>query len=429
MNIIKTKFQIVVARYNENIKWLLPYKDITIVYNKGNDDNILLNNFNTVKLNNYGRESHTYLYHIINNYDNLAEKTIFFQGKIDDHKILDIEDYFGINEYIGHFDNLKIDKLKKKIEHYGKWKTDYTNGNMKICNYTPYEWLTKIIGLDINSEFTKVVWGANFSVSKNIILSKPKIFYENIIRHLELDKNPEEGHFLERSWYLIFNNSYTLKKKIGYIFINDIDTDIKNYFDNYDYEEIHIFHHIVSNFELGNKYKISYTPNNNKYLLINPNIDNNIFYLDIKSKNDSHILIEFENNEDKYEIVFGGWNNNKSIIRNFANGNILNTNNKPILDNNKFIKFNFDFSEKIIIKADNNIIFDFNNIFEKSKIKTVKIKSYFGSDAFWNYDHVYSTNVKLLDNMKLYLRNNTYDNPKYFYKNYYLDYYIVNLSE
>ena len=30
--------QIVVARYNENINWLIPFKDITIIYNKGNND-------------------------------------------------------------------------------------------------------------------------------------------------------------------------------------------------------------------------------------------------------------------------------------------------------------------------------------------------------------------------------------------------------
>ena len=93
MENIKKKVQIVVAVHNEDIKWLLPYKDIVIIYNKG-EYNYLLNNFNIINLKNYGRESHTYLYHIINNYENLTEKIIFFQGKIDDHKILNIEYYF-----------------------------------------------------------------------------------------------------------------------------------------------------------------------------------------------------------------------------------------------------------------------------------------------------------------------------------------------
>lgn len=195
------KNEIVVARYNENIEWLLPYKEICTVYNKGNNDEIL-NSFKTIKLENVGRESHTYLYHIINNYDNLADKTVFFQGEIDDHNILNINDYLKEGHIIGKFTRLNIENLKKKINHSDKYKNDK---NMKMCNYTPYEWIKYIIGIDIrDNTFSKVIWGANFSLSKEIILLKPKIFYENIIKHVDCHINPEEGHYLERSWYLIF---------------------------------------------------------------------------------------------------------------------------------------------------------------------------------------------------------------------------------
>lgn len=72
--------EIVVARYNENLDWLKDIKkskDIKItVYNKGNDDITVP----FIPLPNIGRESHTYLYHIINNYENLADQTIFCQG-------------------------------------------------------------------------------------------------------------------------------------------------------------------------------------------------------------------------------------------------------------------------------------------------------------------------------------------------------------
>ena len=74
------KTEIVVARYNENLDWLKKIKkskDLKItVYNKGNNDI----NVPFISLANIGRESHTYLYHIINNYDNLADQTIFCQG-------------------------------------------------------------------------------------------------------------------------------------------------------------------------------------------------------------------------------------------------------------------------------------------------------------------------------------------------------------
>jgi hypothetical protein len=433
MDNIKKKFQIVVARYNEDITWLLPLKDIVIIYNKG-DYNSTLNNFNTINIKNYGRESHTYLYHIINHYENLSEKIIFFQGKINDHDILEIEDYFGKNNFIAKLKELNIDILKKKIEHYGKWKKQFKNGNMKMSLYTPYDWLTKIIGIEIDSKsnISKVVWGANFSLSKELILTKPKIFYENILRYIDYHINPEEGHFLERSWYLIFNNNYVCKNKIGYIYLNIYFNDMFNRLKDYilkmkEYEEIHIWMPIIPNNEFGINNKINYTPENNKYLIIKPEIKNNIessvFNLNIKSKNDAHILIEF-NIKNIYEIVLGGWNNSKSIIRDYVNNYIINVYENETLDKNNYINFNFVISDKIKIYKNDNLIFDIENIFKLTNIKTIKIKSSFNSDAYWDYKNSFENYEKI----KFHMCNSSYDNINIFYQNNYLDNYIDKID-
>lgn len=428
MDLLKQKFQIVVAKYNEDIKWLLPFKDITIIYNKG-INNINMDRFETIRLPNIGRESHTYLYHIINNYENLADKTIFLQGSIIDHKIFNLEDYFKENDFIGKLDILKLDKFKNKIEHYGKWKIDYKNGDMKICNYTPYDWITKIIGIDMDmdgdiySDFINVVWGANFAVSKKLIHSKPIEFYENIIRHIDYHKNPEEGHFLERSWYIIFHNKYIPKKKIGFIFLQNInDYNSINTIDDYDI--IHVWFPLTANYNFGLYNKINYTPNNNKYLIINPVINNNEFYLKIKGNNDANVLITFEDCEDIYEIIFGGWDNNRSVVRDFYKNTIINSYEIPVLNINEYIKFQFSILDSFIIKKNDIIIFDFKNIFQISKIKNIKIKSYFGSTIYWDYEHIGENN----DKIKYYLSHNIYEDPKYFYKNNYLDYYVKALT-
>ena len=79
-------YEIVIARYNENIKWLkdYPFNEFKIkCYNKGPEpptNECITPNCNIINLPNVGRESHTYLYHIINNYDNLAPVTIFIPG-------------------------------------------------------------------------------------------------------------------------------------------------------------------------------------------------------------------------------------------------------------------------------------------------------------------------------------------------------------
>ena len=68
-------YQIVVARYNEDIEWIADNNKI--IYNKG----ILLNINNEYLLENIGRESETYLHYIIDNYDNLPDVVVFTQVK------------------------------------------------------------------------------------------------------------------------------------------------------------------------------------------------------------------------------------------------------------------------------------------------------------------------------------------------------------
>jgi hypothetical protein len=427
MDIIKKNYQIVVARYNENIEWLIPFKDITIIYNKGDKD-LILNKFNTIYLDNIGRESHTYLYHIIANYDNLANKTIFFQGKIDDHRILEIEDYFNdVNDFVGKLKLFNTDDLKTNIKHFGKWKFEYENGNMKKSLYTPYNWIFNIIGIINNRKITNVVWGANFSVSKELILRKPKSFYQNIIKFLDYHYNPEEGHFLERSWYMIFNNDFLLKKNVGYLKINNNLEKIKKYINNIKkYNEIHLWIPLQSNFEYGLDNKIYYTPNNNNYVLIKPKlitIENKSteFFLKIKAKNDAHILIEFEN--DSYEIVIGGWNNSKSVIRDY-NKNIILHYFDEIIFNNEFIKLNIYISDKIIISYNDKIIFNFDNIFEYQEIQNIKIKSFYNSNAYWDYE----MEDYIMDNIKLHLCVNLYENIDFFYKHNYNEFYSEKIE-
>jgi len=102
MRIDCDKTELIVARYKENIDWLnqVPRMKVS-VYDKGTDN-----------LPNIGRESHTYLWHIVNNYDVLSEWSLFSQANPFDHcfDFLDIfdkgtenakiqtEDFCGISE-------------------------------------------------------------------------------------------------------------------------------------------------------------------------------------------------------------------------------------------------------------------------------------------------------------------------------------------
>ena len=64
--------KLVISRYKEDLGWEESYTNV--VYNKG------VSLPNTITLPNVGREGHTYIYHILSNYENLDDYTVFLQG-------------------------------------------------------------------------------------------------------------------------------------------------------------------------------------------------------------------------------------------------------------------------------------------------------------------------------------------------------------
>jgi hypothetical protein len=89
--------RLIIAKYKESIDWCHQLKDNfdIIIYNK--DTNLPLTDYDNspsfyekdgikyCDLPNIGREAHTYLYHIIHNYNTLSDIEIFTQGNPFDH--------------------------------------------------------------------------------------------------------------------------------------------------------------------------------------------------------------------------------------------------------------------------------------------------------------------------------------------------------
>ena len=69
--------EIVLAKYDESVEWANKYKDkaTVTVYDKSSSPVP-----GAITLPNVGRESHTYLHHIISRYDSLADWTVFSQA-------------------------------------------------------------------------------------------------------------------------------------------------------------------------------------------------------------------------------------------------------------------------------------------------------------------------------------------------------------
>ena len=386
------KMQIVVARYNENIDHLEFFNDITVIYNKG-DDTINPIFKNIIKLINVGREEHTYLYHIINNYDNLAERTFFMQGKTDDHKMLEFIEYFKNKSFVGKISNLYIELLKKPIEFDKKYLLSFKNNSLLRSIYTPYQFITNILNIDISNDIKfDMVWGANFSVSRYLIHKKPIEFYKNIIKYLEFYNNPEEGHFFERSWYLIYNHPNFIKKdKILYYYCDNITMNIikkcdEINMDNFDIDEIHLW---TNNFDnknelLNQNIDVKYL-NKYQYVNIYPMIKNNSFTFTYT--NSCNLMLEFD--KDIYEIIFTS--NSIDVYYIFSEKN-MKENNKfsSKINNQSIIKHQFkknNNNNSFLISWDNDNFYignlNIKFVLTNNDLINVKVKSF---DSLINYN-------------------------------------------
>jgi hypothetical protein len=185
-------YYIIIARYNENIEWTKEFKNV-IIYNKGEK---LTDDFNQVLLNNVGREGHTYYKYICDNYDNLADYTIFLQGSPFDHSpniISNLYKYINNQELDINFEFLSETILDCNL-----------SGCKHHSNLPLVDVYEKLFNQRINDMDFKFGAGAQFIVSKKNILSKPKEFYSKIVEILQNNINPIEGFVIERFHKLIF---------------------------------------------------------------------------------------------------------------------------------------------------------------------------------------------------------------------------------
>lgn len=208
-----TSCEIIVSYYN-NKKFLelldlfenkFSYKYNVIVYNKSGYEIPLKNNSIQKHLDNIGREGETYLNHIINNYDNLSEYTIFIQDDTNNH----IGDY---NKFIS-FCNTIIDK-KHQFELYpSSWRENgivvrrtITYGMCDLHTLPSKDSIKMCCekhGIYLPTRYTTETC-AFFICHRNSILKYEKEFYIKL-REWLLSEN-SNGFVLEHIWKLIFTD-------------------------------------------------------------------------------------------------------------------------------------------------------------------------------------------------------------------------------
>jgi hypothetical protein len=220
---------LVIARYNEDIDWLKDYSKYKFnrifIYNKGKKKDLkdcpleVETIYKT--LPNVGRCDHTYIYHIIHNYDTLASVTIFAKGSvICPYRILGnrepdkfsktIEKVFATHDTVitgKHYPpDLKASMAGFELSAYRARceinNNSETSDNLIPANPRPFnEWYKKHFST-IHED--RASFSGIFAVSSSHIKQHRIPYYKTFLNELAVGSNPEVGHYMERAWFAIF---------------------------------------------------------------------------------------------------------------------------------------------------------------------------------------------------------------------------------
>jgi hypothetical protein len=208
--------ELVVARYREDASWVAGLGFPYVVYDKSGDPGLFA-------LPNIGRETHTYLNHIVRRYPDFADYTVFLQaapfghiGEATGPEFLRarIEQNVRIGVKFTGFAwfKLKCDRLGRphamaEPENEGRWKgwgKDIPVG----------ETYAKLFSGQVPDTFLVTAPAGMLFVSRERILARPKRFYERCLQLVEADPEDEHntGHAFERLWQVVFNGDTTLNR-------------------------------------------------------------------------------------------------------------------------------------------------------------------------------------------------------------------------
>jgi len=244
----------VLAQHNEDIAWSDSFANLRTVYCKGADcaDG-------TIRLPNVGREGHTFLKHIVDRYDSLADWTVFSQAEAP------TAGYFGAgHERRGHMlggvtfmDYLKpspdtgmkfyltsqvhVPTLRHSLRSTFQVSPDQVlPGGLETRGTCPAttadrwnsfedmpelrKFLSSKCGLEewVLADAIRMFWdeyletelpageivqyaqGARFALSQETIRARPKAFYTKLLEALSADTDPCANYIMEWAWYYVF---------------------------------------------------------------------------------------------------------------------------------------------------------------------------------------------------------------------------------
>ena len=206
--------EVVVARYREDISWTTALGLPVTIYDKSGDPGPLA-------LPNIGRETHTYLTHILRRYDTLAAATVFVQGSPFGHMPpgttpSDFASAIARNlrlgrAFTGFADfRLKCDRLGRPHQMCDPALHGHRPGFMKDIPVGAV--YAALFTGPVPETFVVPSPAGLLFVARERILARPIAFYRKALALVSADPDDaaNTGHAFERLWQVVFNGNTRL---------------------------------------------------------------------------------------------------------------------------------------------------------------------------------------------------------------------------
>lgn len=212
----KTNPTLVISHYDESLEWMNEYDfsnfDVKI-YTKGGRQ-INIKNHQVYHLPNVGRESHTYLKYIIDNYYNLPSVTIFVPASFIKHPqrkmkfdlVMKNYTYAIVKGYYGAIHNCSHNVYNFEMKRYDNGY-DFRTTLMIPSVISPYgKWFQTYIHRDISTLYNNgISYNGIFAASLHGIQQNKIEKYIELFKQTQVGRDIEVGHYLERSYPSLFS--------------------------------------------------------------------------------------------------------------------------------------------------------------------------------------------------------------------------------
>lgn len=216
------EIELVVARYAEDVSWIdeAPFDRFqhVRVYDKNDRGRACKApaRARVVPLPNVGRDAHTYLHHIVENYDRLADVTVFVVGSAGANEKKWFKARWVASRALETGQSAFPDeRLPRSLqEDMGDFVIDsYRSSDKANARSNPESELLpcpeRPFGAWLHANRLPRVDGVTyqciFAVTSKHIRQRPRSFYRRLLSYVDHHSSPEAVHYLERSWLAVFH--------------------------------------------------------------------------------------------------------------------------------------------------------------------------------------------------------------------------------